>query len=169
MMTVRSITAEIPLRPRMTEDPAQLVPEMAEVSAALFKAVGNGSVPRATISLVHLRAGQIVGSTYLTVLHTGFLRAAGETEERITSVASWPDSPYFTGAERAALALVEAVLQPSTGGERVPERLYAEAREHYDEKALATLAIAIGQVSFFSALALVTKPVPGRSFTDPWS
>lgn len=107
--------------PRMSEDPAQLVPELAELSAALFKVTGNGSVPRSTISLVQLRAGQIVGSTYLTVLHTGFLRKAGESEERITSVASWPDSPYFTGAERAALALVEAVLQPSADGERVSD------------------------------------------------
>ncbi|MBC2907506.1 carboxymuconolactone decarboxylase family protein [Streptomyces cupreus] len=168
-MEARSITAEIPLRPRMTEDPSTLVPEMAEVSAALFKATGNQSVPRSTISLVHLRAGQIVGSTYLTVLHTGFLRQAGESEERITSVSSWPDSPYFTSAERAALALVEAVLQPSAEGERVSDELYTEVREHYDEKALTTLTIAIGQVNFFTALALVTKPVPGRSFTDPWA
>lgn len=168
-MEARSITAEILLRPRMAQDPTTLVPEMAEVSAALFKATGNQSVPRSTISLVHLRAGQIVGSTYLTVLHTGFLRRAGESEERITSVSSWQDSPYFTGAERAALALVEAVLQPSTKGERVSDELYAEVCEHFDDKALATLTIAIGQVNFFSALALVTKPVPGRSFTDPWA
>ncbi|WP_328868941.1 carboxymuconolactone decarboxylase family protein [Streptomyces sp. NBC_00287] len=168
-MMARSITAEIPMRPRMAEDPTKLVPAMAEVSASLFKAVGNQSVPRATISLVQLRAGQIVGSTYLTVLHTGFLRQAGEAEERITSVSSWQDSPYFTGAERAALALVEAVLQPSTDGERVSDELYAEVSEHYDDKALATLTIAIGQVNFFTALALVTKPVPGRSFTDPWA
>lgn len=76
-METRSITAEVPMVPRMSEDPAQLVPELAEVSAALFKVTGNGSVPRSTISLVQLRAGQIVGSTYLTVLHTGFLRKAG--------------------------------------------------------------------------------------------
>ncbi|CCK25133.1 hypothetical protein BN159_0754 [Streptomyces davaonensis JCM 4913] len=168
-MNARSITTEIPLRPRMTQDPSHLVPEMAEVSASLFKATGNQSVPRATISLVQLRAGQIVGSTYLTVLHTGFLRKAGESEERITSVSSWPDSPYFTAAERAALALVEAVLQPSAEGERVSDELYAQVAEHYDETALATLTIAIGQVNFFIALALVTKPVPGRSFTDPWA
>ncbi|MEU1510425.1 carboxymuconolactone decarboxylase family protein [Kitasatospora sp. NPDC005748] len=167
-METRSITAEVPMAPRMTEDPAQLVPELAEVSAALFRATGNGSVPRTTISLVQLRAGQIVGSTYLTVLHTGFLRKAGESEERITSVASWADSPYFTGAERAALALVEAVLQPSVHGERVSDELYGRATEHYDARALATLMFAIGQVNFFIAVALIAKPVPGRSFTDPW-
>ncbi|WP_206309447.1 carboxymuconolactone decarboxylase family protein [Streptomyces sp. A0642] len=167
-MAPRSITAEVPMVPRMAEDPAGLVPELAEVSAALFRATGNGSVPRSTISLVQLRAGQIVGSTYLTVLHTGFLRKAGQSEERITSVASWQDSPYFTGAERAALALVEAVLQPSAGGERVSDELFARAAGHYEDKALATLMFAIGQVNFFIAVALIAKPVPGRSFTDPW-
>ncbi|MBV6703048.1 carboxymuconolactone decarboxylase family protein [Kitasatospora aureofaciens] len=168
-METRSITTEIPLRPRQAQDPVQLVPELADVSAALFRATGNRSVPRATISLVQLRAGQIVGNTYLTVLHTGFLRKAGESEERITSVASWQDSPYFTGPERAALALVEAVLQPSAHRERVSDELYAQVAEHYDEKALTTLTIAIGQVNFFTAIALVAKPVPGRSFTDPWA
>lgn len=167
-MQTRSITAEVPVVPRMAEDPAELVPELAEVSAALFKVTGNGSVPRSTIGLVQLRAGQIAGSTYLTVLHTGFLRRAGQSEERITSVASWWDSPYFTGAERAALALVEAVLQPSADGERVSDALYAQVAEEYEPKALATLMFAIGQVNFFTAVALVAKPVPGRSFTDPW-
>ncbi|MER7751976.1 carboxymuconolactone decarboxylase family protein [Kitasatospora sp. NPDC097643] len=169
MGTSPSITTEIPLRPRLAQDPGQLVPELADVSAALFKAVGNGSVPRSTISLVQLRAGQIAGSSYLTVLHTGFLRQAGVPEEQITSVASWPDSPYFSSAERAALALVEAVLQPSTGGERVPDELYAQVAEHYDDTALTTLTFAIGQVNFFTAIALVAKPVPGRAFTDPWA
>ncbi|WP_055552827.1 carboxymuconolactone decarboxylase family protein [Streptomyces kanamyceticus] len=167
-METRSITAEIPMAPRMSEDPAELVPELGEVSAALFKVTGNGSVPRATISLVQLRAGQIAGSTYLTVLHTGFLRTAGESEERIASVTSWQDSPYFTSAERAALALVEAVLQPSADGERVSDELYAQVAECYEPRALATLMFAIGQVNFFTAVALIAKPVPGRSFSEPW-
>ncbi len=168
-ITTRPITAEIPLRPRMAQDPAQLIPELAEVSAALFKVVGNRSIPRTTIGLVQLRAGQIVGSTYLTVLHTAFLRKAGESEERITSVAGWQDSPYLTAPERAALALVEAVLQPNPHAERVSDELYALAAEHYDEKALATLMTAIGQVNFFVAIALIAKPVPGRSFSEPWA
>ncbi|MFF4852939.1 carboxymuconolactone decarboxylase family protein [Streptomyces sp. NPDC001194] len=168
-MQTRTITADVPVGPRMAQDPMELVPELAEVSAALFKATGNRSVPRTTISLLQLRAGQIVGNTYLTVLHTGMLRKAGESEERITAVASWQDAPYFSGAERAALALVEAVLQPSRSGERVSDELYAEVSEHYDAKALATLTIAIGQVNFFVPIALIAKPVPGRSFTDPWN
>jgi alkylhydroperoxidase family enzyme len=149
-------------------NPAALVPELGEIGQALFKATGNGSIPQATISLVQLRAGQIVGSTYLTVLHTGNLRKAGEPEERITAVASWQDAPCFTDAERAALALVEAVLTPSLHGERVSDELYAAASAHYNDKALATLTMAIGQVGFFIPLALIGKPLPGVAPTQQW-
>ncbi|MEO3783758.1 carboxymuconolactone decarboxylase family protein [Actinocorallia sp. B10E7] len=161
------MTAQKTLQSRLP-NPAVLVPELGEVAGALFKATGNGSIPQTTISLVQLRAGQIAASTYLTVLHTGNLRKAGETEERITAVASWRDAPYFTGAERAALTLVEAVLTPAPHGERVPDELYAQASEHYDDKALATLIMAIGQICFFLPLALIGKPLPGVAPAEQW-
>ncbi|MEV5971686.1 carboxymuconolactone decarboxylase family protein [Streptomyces sp. NPDC051921] len=145
-------------------NPGEFVPELADISAALFRATGNQAVPRTTINLVHLRAGQIVHNTYLTILNTSFLRKAGESEERITAVASWQDAPCFTAAERAALALAEATLQPAPHGrERVSDELYAEAAEHYDEKGMATLTIAIGQINFFIALAVIGKPQPVTS------
>nr|WP_262401554.1 carboxymuconolactone decarboxylase family protein [Actinomadura sp. CNU-125] len=115
-------------------DPAQYFPEIAAIAVAMSKATRNGTVPPTTIGLVQLRAGQIVGSTYHTVRQTGLLRKAGETEERITAVASWRDATYFTGAERVALELVEAVLTPNPSGERVSDELYAEASAHYDDK-----------------------------------
>ncbi|MBO2449616.1 carboxymuconolactone decarboxylase family protein [Actinomadura barringtoniae] len=149
-------------------NPQQLVPELGEVGGALFKATGNGSIPRTTIGLVQLRAGQIVGNTYLTVLHTGNLRRAGESEERITAVSSWRDAPYFSDAERAALELVEAVLTPNPHGERVSDELYARASALYEDKALATLTMAVGQVSFFIALALTGRPLPGVSPDEQW-
>jgi alkylhydroperoxidase family enzyme len=142
------------------------IPEVTEISAALFKATGNRSVPQTTISLVHLRAGQIVYSTYQTIRHTDALRKAGESEERITAVATWRDAPsYFTDAERVALELVEAVLTPNPHGERVPDELVARVSEHYDDKALATLTMVIAQFGFFLPIALITKPLVGVSPT----
>jgi len=153
--------------PRLS-DPNGLIPEMSELTKALYQVTGNGSIPRSTIGLIQLRAGQIVGNTYLTVLHSGILRNTGETEERITAVATWQDAPYFTPAERAALALTDAVLQATAHGERVPDELYAQVAEHYDEKAIATLAMAIGQVNFFVPLATIGKPRPGTSPSKQW-
>lgn len=149
-------------------DPQKLVPELGDVSTALFKIIGNGAVPRSTITLIHLRAGQLVENTYMTVMHTANARRAAVPEEKIAAVASWKDAPYFTEAERVALALVEAVLTPARQGERVPDGLYAWAAEHYDDRALATLAMAIGQVSFFVPLALIGKPLPGVSMAEQW-
>ncbi|MFI6389734.1 hypothetical protein [Nonomuraea sp. NPDC050540] len=52
-------------------NPLALIPELKDIGGALYKATGNGTIPQTTISLVQLRAGQLAGSTYLTVLHTG--------------------------------------------------------------------------------------------------
>jgi alkylhydroperoxidase family enzyme len=166
-MTTPTTTKQDDLQSRLP-NPATLIPELGQIGGALFKATGNGSIPQTTISLVQLRAGQIVGNTYLTVRHTGNLREAAETEERITAVASWQDAPCFTDAERVALALVEAVLTRNPHGERVPDRLYAQASEHYDDKALATLTMAIGQVCFFIPLAVIGKPLPGVAPAQQW-
>ncbi|MEA5361256.1 carboxymuconolactone decarboxylase family protein [Amycolatopsis sp., V23-08] len=149
-------------------NPAKLVPELGKIGAALFAATGNGAIPQTTISLVQLRAGQIVGNTYLTAFHTANLRKAGEPEARINAVASWWDAPHFTDAERVALAVGEAVFTASPHGERVPDELYARLSEHYDEKAITTLAIALGQVGFFIPLALIGKPLPGVSPAEQW-
>lgn len=72
--------------------PLEFVPETAEVSIALHRSIQNGAIPAVTISLLQLRASQILGSTYFTIRETGNLRAAGESEERITAVATWQDA-----------------------------------------------------------------------------
>lgn len=61
------------------------------------------------------------------------------------------------------------MLTPGGCGERVPDVLYARAAEHYDATALATLAVAIGQVNFFIPIALTGKPLPGVSMAKQWS
>jgi alkylhydroperoxidase family enzyme len=160
-MSTPATTQQGNLRSRLP-DPGQFVPEVADIAGAMFKATLNGSIPETTIHLVQLRAGQIVGNTYHTIRQTGDLRRAGETEERITAVASWRDAPYFTDAERVALELTEAVLTPNPSGERVPDELFARAAAHYDTKALWTLTLVIGQMCFFIPVALIAKPIPGR-------
>jgi alkylhydroperoxidase family enzyme len=164
----RPVVMEETMRSRMS-NPLEVVPELGDVAGALYKATGNGSVPQATMDLIGLRDGQIIGNTYVTIRQAAILRKAGESKERIAAVASWRDAPYFTDAERAALALVEAVLQPSTDGERVPDQLYAQAAKHYDAKALATLTAAIGQANFWNAFALIGKPLPGRPPSETWT
>jgi alkylhydroperoxidase family enzyme len=161
-MTTTTTTDQEGLRSRLPE-PTAFGPDLLTIAGGMNKAIRNGAIPQTTIGLVQLRAGQIVGSSYHTIHKTGNLRKAGETEERITAVASWRDAPYYTDAERVALELVEAVLTPNPDGERVPDELFARASAHYDETALWTLTLVIGQICFFVPVALIAKPIPGRS------
>lgn len=148
------------MAPRIPDANA-LIPEIQQVAGALIKATSNGSLPTTTMSLVYLRASHIVGNTYQTIRHTADLRKAGESEERIATVATWWDAPYFTEPERAALAMTDAVFQPNPrGGERVPDEVFAEAAKHYEDKALATLLVLLASAGFWMTIAVVLKPPP---------
>jgi alkylhydroperoxidase family enzyme len=58
-------------------------------------------------------------------------------------VAAWRDAPDFTDAERAALALTEAITRLSGRADPVPDGIWDEAARHDDEKGLAALVITI--------------------------
>jgi AhpD family alkylhydroperoxidase len=149
-------------------NPAVLNPAIVESGAAMFEIAAGGALPRPTVSMVQLRVGHLFASEYLITLHTNLLRAVGETEERIAAVADWKDAPELTDAERAALAVVDAIYAPDAADRRVSDDLYAAAAKHYDEAALMTLAGVIGQVGFFVPLALIGLPTPGTTPERQW-
>ncbi len=90
--------------------------------------------------MVHLRASQINGCSVCVDMHARELKQAGESDDRIFAVAAWRDTPYFTDAERAALALTEAVTRLSDRADPVPDAIFNEAAKHFDEKAMAALS-----------------------------
>lgn len=61
--------------------------------------------------MVHLRASQINGGSVCLDIHTRELEHAGESSERIHTVAAWRETPCFSDAERAALVLTEAATR----------------------------------------------------------
>jgi AhpD family alkylhydroperoxidase len=67
----------------------------------------TSGIPETTLYMVHLRASQINGCSVCVDLHSRELEHARESSERIHTVAAGRETPYFSGAERAALALTE--------------------------------------------------------------
>ena len=90
------------------------------------------------------------------------MKKAGETDERLFAVAGWRDAPYFTEAERAALALTEAATRLSDRSDPVPDEVWEDAARHYDEQALAALVIAIATINVWNRLNVVTRQVAGE-------
>jgi AhpD family alkylhydroperoxidase len=142
--------------------PAFVVPDAMDALQALGKAVANGGVPERTLELVFLRAGQINGCSVCLEGHSRAAKKAGETDERLFTLAAWREAPYFTDSERAALALTEAVTRLSDRADPVPDEIYDEAASHFDEAALATLILAIANINVWNRLNAATKQVAGE-------
>ena len=149
------------MQPRM-KNPVMIFPEAMQSLMALGKAVEHGNVTQRTFDLVHLRASQINSCSVCLDMHARMLKKSGETDERLFAVAAWRDAPYFTDAERAALALTEAVTRLSDRPEPVPDEVWDEAARHYDEKALAALLLNIALINVWNRLNVATRQVAGE-------
>ena len=109
-----------------------------------------------------MRASQINSCSVCVDSHTRFLKKAGETDERLFAVAAWREAPYFTDAERAALALTEAVTRLAGQANPVPDSIWDEAARHYDEQALGALIKAIVTINAWNRINVATRQGGGH-------
>ncbi|XXY69933.1 carboxymuconolactone decarboxylase family protein [Sorangium sp. So ce291] len=148
------------LKARM-KNPAMLIPGVMQPIFALIGAVKKCGVPARTLELVHLRASQINGCSVCVDFGARELKKEGETDERMFAVAAWREAPYFTDAERAALALAEAVTRLSDRADPVPDEVWEEAARHHDEPALAALVLHIALTNCFNRVNAATRQIAG--------
>ena len=157
--------------PRMS-NPALSVPGVLDALQSLSKAAGEAAVkaglPQATVDLVSLRASQINGCAVCLDLHTRQARKAGERDERLLTMSAWRETPYFSDAERAALALTEAGTRIADRPEPVPGEVFEEAASHYDEPALAALVVHIAAINAWNRLNVISGQVAGE-WTAQWA
>lgn len=142
-------------------NPATIFPDAMNGIQSLLKATRQSDVPQSLLELVHLRASQINGCSFCVDYGARNARKAGETDERLFTVAAWREAPYFTDAERAALALTEAATRLADRGDPVPDSIWDEAARHFDEKGLAAIIIMIATTNLFNRLNATIRQVAG--------
>ncbi|MCB1153515.1 MAG: carboxymuconolactone decarboxylase family protein [Deltaproteobacteria bacterium] len=148
------------MQPRM-KNPAMILSETLPSLLAVGQTARNAGVPAKTCYLMYLRASQINGCGFCVDMHSRELRDIGETQERLASVAAWRHTPYFTDAERAALALTEATTLVAGVSDPVPDEVWNEAAEHYNEKELAALVLNISLINFWNRMNIPTGVMAG--------
>jgi AhpD family alkylhydroperoxidase len=141
--------------------PTAIVPEALQALSALGRSTHAAGVPGRTLDLVNLRASQINGCSVCVEMHARDLKRAGESDERLFAVAAWRDTTYFSDAERAALALTEAATRISDRADPVPDEIWEDASRHYDERALASLVLAIANINVWNRLNIATRQMAG--------
>jgi AhpD family alkylhydroperoxidase len=145
-------------------NPASVLPDAMKPIQGLIKAAHNAGVTQSTMDLVHLRASQVNGCSACVVSGALSAKKAGETDERLFSVAAWREAPYFTDAERAALALAEAATRLSDRADPVPDEIWDEAARHYDESQLAGLVLWIATTNLFNRVNATTRQIAGAAW-----
>jgi AhpD family alkylhydroperoxidase len=144
------------MQARMT-DVAQLLPDAVKGINLLYKAAHSSGVDPAVLELVHLRASQINGCSPCVDSGARSMRKNGESDERLFAVAAWRETPYFSDAERAALALAESATRLADRGDAVPDEIWNEAARHFGEPELAGLVLWIGVTNLFNRINAATR------------
>jgi AhpD family alkylhydroperoxidase len=103
------------------------------------EAVSRAGLDPKLAELVKVRVSQLNGCAFCLRMHTRDALDKGETTDRLAVLAAWWESQYFTGQERAALALAEEVTHLAEPG-----------RHEWDNGSLSD-----EQVSAISWLAIV--------------
>lgn len=149
------------MQPRMS-NPVTILPDANEGIQALTRAAQQGGVSRTVLELVHLRTSQINGCSFCVDYGSRSQKQAGESDERLFAVAAWREAPYFTDAERAALALAEAATRLADRADPVPDSIWEEATRHYDEKGLAAIIIMIAMTNLFNRVNVTIRQGAGK-------
>jgi AhpD family alkylhydroperoxidase len=133
----------------------------------LGAAARHTGLPDATLHLVEMRASQINGCAVCLDMHAREMKTAGEPDERIVALSAWREAPYFTDAERAALALTEATTRLADRTDPVPDEIWDEATRHYDESQLAGLVLAITAINAWNRINVTTRQISGE-WVNEW-
>jgi AhpD family alkylhydroperoxidase len=151
------------MQARMTH-PMKVLPDAMKALFALSRSAQSGTVPETTHHLVHLRVSQINGCSLCVDMHARELKDAGEKDERIWGVGAWRESPYFSEAERAALALAESVTRLADRPDAVPDPVWDDAARHYDEEELSSLLVSISAINVWNRLNAAVRQPAGSAW-----
>ena len=123
--------------------------------------LAKSSLDKALLNLIYFRVSQVNGCAYCLDMHSKDLRAKGETEQRLYMLDAWRESPFYTAAERAALAWAEAVTKLKDNN--VPDDVYEDARKEFSEEELIDLTMATITINSYNRLNIAFR-VPGGSY-----
>ena len=135
-------------------------PEGYDALQRLNAAVKATSLEPSLRELVKMRSSQLNGCAFCIDMHSKDARAAGETEQRLYALSAWREARCFSAAERAALALTEAVTLIADG--HVSDAVIEQASKEFSPEEMTQLVFAIIEINAWNRLAITTgSPVPG--------
>ncbi|OBF86194.1 carboxymuconolactone decarboxylase [Mycobacterium sp. 852002-51163_SCH5372311] len=130
---------------------------------AQAKAAG---LSRTTMELVNIRVSQLNRCVYCLDLHTHLALEAGEAPQRLAVLPGWRETEFFSGLERAALELAEAVTLVAE--HHLSDEQYTRARMHLTDEQVSVLLWGAITINAFNRVSILSRhPVPRRPAAAP--
>ncbi|WP_369216992.1 carboxymuconolactone decarboxylase family protein [Streptomyces flavofungini] len=139
-------------------------PDVSKAIQHLFKALHSGGVDPRLLSLIHLRISQINGCSPCVFATVEGARTSGETDERLHNVVAWRETPFYTDAERAALALAEAATRIQDGAPGVTDEVWDAAASHFGEEQLGAIVLEVAMTNFFNRINRALREQAGKTW-----
>jgi AhpD family alkylhydroperoxidase len=146
----------VPVRLDFDAQAAGFARAVSHLDRAATKELDAAGIDPLLRELVRVRASQLNGCAYCVDMHTKDARAAGEAEQRLYALPVWREAPFYTGKERAALALAEDVTLMAR--DHVPDAAYAAAAEHLAPREIAALLALIVVINAWNAIGVTARP-----------
>jgi AhpD family alkylhydroperoxidase len=132
-----------------------VAPDGVAALIGVEKYLENCGLDHKLLLLVKIRVSQINGCAYCLHMHTEDARKLGETEARLYLLDAWYESNLYTAREQAALAWAESLTHIAST--HAPDEVYNQTRQHFSEKELADLSIAIAMINAWNRLAIGSR------------
>lgn len=144
----------------------EVAPEVYRALSVLQGHVVKSGLDARLVELVYLRVSQINGCAYCVHLHSKSLRAAGEVDRRLDTLAVWREAPFFTARERLALEWAESVTRLGDAA-HVPDTLYDTLAREFGEKDLVELTLAVATINAWNRMAIAFRAEPAAVAAVP--
>jgi len=156
---IRQTQRKKEMNPKPPRERPVLIESTIRLYGVLSRLESEIKLDAAVRELVKIRASQINGCAFCIDMHWKDARAAGESEERLYSLAAWHESPLYSKRERAALALCEAITLIADN--HVADDVWDDAAEWFVADELAHLVFAISTINTWNRLAITARTEPG--------
>ncbi|RXK14503.1 alkylhydroperoxidase [Halarcobacter mediterraneus] len=142
-------------RINMANEVPSLYKKLSNMEEDVKELIIKAGINEGFFHLLKLKASQINKCSYCVRLHTRDALACKESIERISLVAAWEESDYFSSKERACLSLVEAITLVNEN--QVPDEVYEKAKEILSKEELIAVEWLAIVINSWNRLAISSR------------
>ena len=136
-------------------NPYTAAPEAMKALVGVEAYIEKSGLEAQLVNLIKTRVSQINGCAYCLHMHTKEALQHGESDARLFLLDAWHESNLYAPRERAALAWAESLTRIAET--HAPDDVYEDVRQHFSDKELADLTVAITMINAWNRIAIGSR------------